>query len=74
MEIWKIIPHEQGYEVSSLGRIRNRITLKIKSLRFDRYGYKRVTLYPSGKTYTIHRLVMLTFEPDKECFIQFVSS
>lgn len=67
MEIWKIIPHEQGYEVSSLGRVRNRITLKIKSLRFDRYGYKRVTLYPSGKTYTIHRLVMLTFEPDKEC-------
>ena len=66
MEIWKIIPHEQEYEVSSLGQVRNKNTLKIKSLRFDRYGYKRVTLYPSGKTYTVHRLVMHTFEPEHE--------
>ena len=27
----------------------------------NRQGYSRVTLYPSGKTYTIHRLVALTY-------------
>lgn len=66
MEIWKTIPFEPCYEVSTHGRIRNIETGRIKSFRFDRYGYVRVTLYPSGKTYTIHRLVMLTFDPDGE--------
>lgn len=58
---WKTIPFEDMYEVSSTGEVRNRQTLHIKSQRYDRYGYKRVTLYPSNKTYTIHRLVMLVF-------------
>lgn len=61
---WKTIPFEDMYEVSSTGEVRNRQTLHIKSQRYDRYGYKRVTLYPSNKTYTIHRLVMLVFFPD----------
>ena len=58
-EIWKTIPFEDNYDVSNLGNVRNNNTLHIKSLRWDRYGYLRVTLYPSGKTYTIHRLVGL---------------
>lgn len=57
MEKWKIIPYEQMYEVSTFGRVRNTNTGVVKSLRKDRYGYLRVTLYPSGKTYTVHRLV-----------------
>lgn len=66
MEIWKTIQYEDRYEVSSLGRIRNIQTQHIKSIRYDRDGYPRVTLYPSGKTYTIHRLIMTTFHERKE--------
>lgn len=61
MEIWKTIPFEDSYEVSSKGQVRNIETKHIKSLRFNRSGYTRVTLYPSGKTYSIHQLVMRTF-------------
>lgn len=56
-ELWKVIPFESNYEVSTYGRIRNASTQQIKSQRFDRYGYKRVTLYPSAKTYVVHQLV-----------------
>lgn len=59
--MWKTIPFENAYEINTKGDIRNKETLKIKSTRFDRYGYKRVTLYPSGKTYTIHSLVAKVF-------------
>ena len=61
---WKDIPFEDMYEVSSTGLVRTKSTYHVKKQRLDRYGYKRVTLYPSGKTYTTHRLVMLTFYPD----------
>lgn len=63
-EKWITIPFESNYEVSTKGRIRNIETKHIKKLRNDRYGYLRVTLYPSGKTYTVHRLVMLSFMPE----------
>lgn len=63
---WKTIPFEDLYEVSTTGLVRNIKTGRIKSQRLDRYGYNRVTLYPSSKTYTIHRLVMLTFKPDEK--------
>lgn len=61
MKIWKTIPFEDNYEISNNGEIRNIKTNHIKSVRSDRYGYDRVTLYPSGKTYTIHRLVAIMF-------------
>lgn len=57
MEEFKVIPFEDNYEVSNKGRVRNRETLSIKSLRYNKGGYLRVTLYPSGKTYTVHQLV-----------------
>lgn len=63
---WKIIECEPEYEVSSDGQIRNIRTNHVKSLRLDRYGYSRVTLYPSGKTYTIHRLVAKAFIENSE--------
>lgn len=59
--MWKTIPFELEYEVSNTGEVRNKTTKHIKSLRFSRGGYLRVTLYPSGKTYTVHRLVALVF-------------
>ena len=63
---WKTIPFENLYEVSTTGLVRNKKTGNIKSQRLDKYGYMRVTLYPSSKTYTIHRLVMLTFKPNEK--------
>ncbi|UFK09537.1 HNH endonuclease [Xanthomonas phage DES1] len=65
-ELWKVIPFESNYEVSTLGRVRNVSTQQVKSQRLDKYGYKRVTLYPSGKTYNIHRLVLLTYVGQQE--------
>lgn len=62
--IWKTVPFEDLYEVSSGGKVRNIKSKHIKSTRIDKYGYERVTLYPSGKTYSIHRLVMLVFSPE----------
>lgn len=58
--MWKTIQKEPNYEISSEGEVRNKVTGKIKSQRLGR-GYRRVTLYPSGITYTIHRLVALAF-------------
>jgi hypothetical protein len=66
MVIWKTIKNESQYEVSSDGQVRNIRTGHVKSLRLDRYGYSRVTLYPSGKTYTVHRLVSETFLENSE--------
>lgn len=59
--MWKTIQFEPNYEVSILGEVRNKTSGKVKSLRLCRGGYFRVTLYPSGKTYNVHRLVALTF-------------
>lgn len=59
--MWKTIQFEPNYEVSKLGEVRSKITGRIKSLRLNAQGYSRVTLYPSGKTYTVHRLVAITF-------------
>ena len=59
--MWKTIQTEPNYEVNSKGYVRNKKTNHVKSIRLDRYGYKRVTLYPSGKTYFIHRLVAEAF-------------
>lgn len=55
--MWKTIQYEINYEVNELGQIRNKETKQIKSLRYSNKGYARVTLYPSGKTYSVHRLV-----------------
>lgn len=61
--MWKKIDFEPAYEVSDDGRVRNIETKKEKSLRRNHGGYLRVTLYPSGTTYTIHRLVARVFLP-----------
>ena len=62
--MWKTIEFEPNYEVSTCGEVRNKETKHVKSLRLSGAGYLRVTLYPSGKTYQIHRLVALTFLKD----------
>lgn len=55
--MWKTIQYETNYEVSNQGQVRNKETGQVKSLRYSNKGYARVTLYPSGKTYSVHRLV-----------------
>lgn len=55
--MWKTIQYETNYEISNQGQVRNKETGQIKSLRYSNKGYARVTLYPSGKTYSVHRLV-----------------
>ena len=63
---WKTIQFEPCYEVSDQGEVRNIESKHVKSLRQSGKGYWRVTLYPSAKTYSVHRLVAQTFlnKPD----------
>lgn len=69
--MWKTIQKEPEYEMSSEGLIRNKKTKHVKSTRLSRAGYPRVTLYPSGKTYTVHRLFAEQFleNPDNLPYI-----
>ena len=68
--MWKTIEFEPNYEVSIFGEVRSKITNHVKSLRLNKGGYSRVTLYPSGKTYSIHRLVALTFLKDTLVYLK----
>lgn len=62
MEIWK--PISGGtYEVSNLGRVRNKKTGHIKSLN-NNCGYMEVTLHK--KNNRVHRLVAQAFIPNPE--------
>ncbi len=62
-EIWKEIQGFEGlYSVSNRGRVMSLKTGRILSDRYDRYGYRVVTL--KKKPYTIHRLVALAFIPN----------
>jgi hypothetical protein len=72
-EVWKDIPEYEGlYQISNLGRVksfqRNR-ELILKSFK-NRYGYHQVDLSKNkkGKSYTNHRLVMLTFKLDVKSY------
>ena len=80
-ETFKDIPGYTGYQISDLGRVRS---TKYKKPRFlsthinKRTGYPTVRLYENnkGKTYELHKLVMLTFVgpcPDGMCVLHRVS-
>ena len=65
MEIWKdVIGAEEFYEISSLGRIRNKITKNI--LKPSKSGkYRHIQLkYGINKNGLIHRLVAEAFIPN----------
>lgn len=69
MEIWKDIPGYEGlYQASTMGRIRSlkyRKTQETKVLSewCDGRGYKKVEL--KDKAFSVHRLIALTFIPNK---------
>lgn len=64
MEIWKIIKDFDTYEVSTLGNIRNKNTLKdIQKNTSKTCKYYKVMLFKNKKHHNkmVHRLVALTF-------------
>ena len=65
-EQWKDIADFDNYEVSDLGRVRNKKTKRILRLVKDSGGYVQVNLYNDGerKSIKIHRLVASTFIPN----------
>ena len=73
-EIWKDINGYNGkYEVSTLGRVRNKITGKVLKSKAANPNtpYPLVGLIDDEKRHHsmfVHRLVMETFNPDKKTF------
>lgn len=67
-EIWKPVPNFPNYEVSSLGRVRNVHTGKLRKLYKGTTckGYWNVGLYKDNKLYAklVHRLVAEAFIPN----------
>lgn len=63
-EVWKNIKnYEDEYEVSNLGRVRNKKTKKILKLQKSKRGYMSIKLCKNGKItrYYVHRLVYEAF-------------
>lgn len=70
MEEWKDIEgYEHKYQVSNIGRVKNKASKRILVLCSDGRGYLTVSL--SGKTTAVHRLVAKAFIPNlknkREC-------
>ena len=65
-EEWKELPFNPNYEVSTLGKIRNKETKHILKEKDNGHGYKIVNLYLNSncKVCYIHRAVALTFLPN----------
>ena len=70
MEHWKPIAGYDGYEVSSLGRVRSMKHKKVKILKPGNagYGYLAVNLCKNGKVkyMKVHRLVAEAFIPNPQ--------
>jgi hypothetical protein len=72
MEIWKKIEDYEGlYEVSNLGRVRDK-NKRIKPMNKNNKGYFLLSLYYNGKTChpSIHRLVAKEFIPNPNNYPQ----
>jgi hypothetical protein len=64
LEIWLTTTVDPNYEVSNLGKIRNKATKKELKCGVNRKGYVRVNL--RIKTYLVNRLVALAFIPNPD--------
>lgn len=64
-EIWKDVFYYDNYEVSNLGRIRNKKTNRILKTVTSNTGYTMACLCKNGKrkSLSVHRIVMQTFKP-----------
>lgn len=69
METWKDIEgYEEKYQISDIGRIKNKINNRFLKPRVGTYGYYKVNLYKNKKVKTIeiHRLVAESFIENSE--------
>lgn len=68
MEIWRTINNWSNYEVSNLGRVRNKKTGRILRQYVNEFGYSIVDLHNYGKVkhYRVHRLVAQSFLPSRQ--------
>ena len=69
MEEWKdVVGYEGLYEVSNLGRVRNKQTGKVLKPKMTHWGYYQLNLCNNGtrKTKTVHRLVAQAWIPQVE--------
>lgn len=73
MEIWRKTIESNNYSVSSMGRIRNDITHKIRKQQIDSSGYPKLNF--SGKQISVHRVVAKAFlpNPNKKPFINHIN-
>lgn len=67
-ETWKVIPFATRYEVSDKGRVRNRVTGKVKNIYISKRGYPSVYLClvvnrgrETGMTQTVHMCMACAF-------------
>lgn len=66
MEVWLPAPGILGYEVSSMGRFRNKRTQTVYKASISNVGYPRVLITKNYKQqqYHVHRLVAKAFVPN----------
>lgn len=71
-EDWKVVDDFENYEVSNLGRVRNKHTKELRVPQ-DRDGYLQVKLFKNAqyKHFYLHRLVAQAFLPNPHNY-QFV--
>lgn len=67
-DTWTKIEGFDNYSISKNGEIRNDKSGRIKSERYNRYGYRIVDLYSQGERQTerVHRLVANAFIPNPQ--------
>ena len=66
MKTYKKIPILENYEIDTLGNVRNIKTKRILKDRKSTDGYRQINLRYNKKqiTYSIHRLVAITYIPN----------
>lgn len=76
-EVWKVIPSFPDYEASTLGKVRNKKTLKILTFHING-GYLISHLYQEQKRYPVklHRVIAETFldNPENKEFVNHKNS
>ena len=62
-EVWKIMKEHSNYEVSNLGKIKNKTTGRIRKTSTNNKGYEQFIVYidKKPKTFYVHRVVANNF-------------
>ena len=62
-EVWKIMKEHSNYEVSNLGKIKNKKTGRIRKTSINNKGYEQFIVYidKKPKTFYVHRVVANNF-------------